>query len=140
ELALGDATLADPILEVFEGRQLPRGISALIGNEFFRGFDVVFDLPGQRLILDRRNPPPRMRNRTHGMVLSFCGEPVVEQVIPGTSADRAGVEVGDRVLATDETCSPADSDDVDAVVQATIQREGEAPREVVLTIEDLAGR
>jgi carboxyl-terminal processing protease len=57
------------------------------------------------------------------------GEPIIQSVIPGGPADRAGLRSGDRVLAVDG--KPTDGQDIDAVVK-TIR--GDAGTTVKLSI------
>ena len=44
------------------------------------------------------------------------GAPIIQSVIPGGPADRAGLRSGDKVLAVDGT--PTDGKDIDEVVKS----------------------
>jgi predicted aspartyl protease len=120
------------------GSQLGDSATGLLGNTFLRRFRVTLDYRRQRAVFAPSLKPTTFADEwTHaGAELSPRpgGEAVVMVVQPGSPAARAGIRVGDRVVAIDGRpvrtssplvlagimCGPADSS-----VRLTIQREGE---------------
>ena len=101
-----DAAVIGGELPQLLGTATGRTIAGLIGYTFLRRFRVVIDYPGRMLLLDpevRRDPGRPFEYSQIGIQLEWSTRgPVVSGVIHGSSAARAGIRVGDRIIAVDE--------------------------------------
>jgi hypothetical protein len=79
---------------------------ALLGADFLRRFRVIFDYPRHQLILEPRTPAiPLAEYDMSGMFLLAEGADrltyVVGELVKGGPAERAGIAVGDTLVALD---------------------------------------
>ncbi len=105
-LGLGGARLEDVVATFpVSEHQNPRGIDSLAGNlgsDVLRRFNTTFDYAGERMILvpNRSRDEPFTFDRS-GIRLVLGHKLVVEDVIAGSPAAEAGVEIGDVVTHVD---------------------------------------
>jgi predicted aspartyl protease len=93
-LKIGPHSVKDPLVRL-------AGRAGVMGSQILQHFVVTFDQKHSRVRFarDSEEPvtvPPVM---SRGLYTELRGgEPVVADVVPGTEADKAGVQVGDRVI------------------------------------------
>ena len=80
--------------------------AGLIGGELLRRFHVVFDYSNQMMYLEpNSNYSEPFESNMSGLVLRAEGNDfndfVVFRVVEGSAADKAGIQVGDRIISID---------------------------------------
>jgi hypothetical protein len=93
-IQLGDQTLKDASLEIFD--IFPR---ANIGGQFLRNYAVAIDLPNKRIRFSPSSQPAQEqpKYRVGIMMRRDAGESLVDDVVPGSPAEKAGLKAGDRI-------------------------------------------
>lgn len=131
--------------------ELPPPLSMpLIGNDFLSHFEMVIDYPSRRLLLIPYEDARFEKNVFSAGLrpdISAENQIVVKGVWESSPADRAGIEVGDRILSFDSRgVTPAnlieligllEDDSTESVTLEILQ--GDTPREVRLVKTMLLG-
>ncbi len=104
-LAVGPFQTQAPVMRLFRigsGTRLPW--DGNLGAEFFRRFLLIIDYPNGRLFLEPNQNyglPPAPYDGSGFWVRGASGHFLVERVLPGSLAARAGLQKGDLVLSLD---------------------------------------
>lgn len=107
-LEFGGIAVAHPLVDLDQAAQgAGPGIDGGIGNEIWRRFDVILDLPHQKLYLRKNalfNDP--FDYVSAGMNLLATGDHyntlTVHEILPGSAGDRAGFKPGDVIVRLEE--------------------------------------
>lgn len=152
ELRIGSISIAKPVALIESGS---RGAAAAartagnIGGALLLRFTVTLDYGHQVLYLQpnaEANTPDVFDRAGLRLERDKDRATVVAAVTTGSGAEAAGVKSGDRILNIDGTDSPSLTlDDVRARLKAapgtkvtlTLGRQGAAPKDVVVTLNDL---
>ncbi|HRO33989.1 MAG TPA: aspartyl protease family protein [Brevundimonas sp.] len=116
-LTVGDVNLAGETFQDFPAdvphswiRRRPNEPQANLGIELIRQFRVTTDFTRGRLWLRRRSvTEPFWRDQTGFMAASRGDHREVVMVVPGGPAERAGLKLGDRIIAIDGRPTGSDS-------------------------------
>ncbi len=107
-LELGGIAVMNPLIDLDQAAQgAGGGIDGSIGNEIWRRFDLILDLPHQKLYL-RRNA--QFKDPFHcvsaGMHILASGDHyntlTIQALLPGSAAELAGFKAGDVIVGLDE--------------------------------------
>ena len=105
---LGGIRVTGPLADLDQDAQgAEAAIDGVIGNEIWRRFDVVLDVPDQKLYLKKnaRFSDP-FSYVTAGMRVPSSGDNyttlTVNALLPGSAAEAAGFKVGDVITKLDE--------------------------------------
>jgi predicted aspartyl protease len=97
---VGEHSLDNPSIEIFD--IFPR---ANIGGQFLRNFRVAIDQRNKRIQFDaaRKTVEPDPKYRVGIMLRREPTQAIVDNVVPGSPADRQGVQAGDRITHVNDT-------------------------------------
>jgi C-terminal processing protease CtpA/Prc len=135
------------LADLFDGQAISDENSGNIGTRVLRQFTVTFDLPHGVMYLEKNSnwSKPEVFNRAGIIIDSIQMDQKVMNVLPGSPAAMAGVEIGDVLLQIDGR-APSDNpllqDDpafwqpVGTVVHLTVLRAG-GMRKVKIRLRDL---
>ena len=107
-LSLGSLNLRDSLVDLDQTAQgVEADIDGIIGNEIWRRFNLVFDLPDNELYLQRNaHFPEPFSYVTAGINILASGSRyemlTVHEVLPGSASQRAGFQKGDVLVALEE--------------------------------------
>ena len=107
-LGIGSFSLRDPLVDLDQAAQgVEADIDGIIGNEIWRRFNLVFDLPDNELYLQKNGPfSEPFSYVTAGMNVLASGSRyetlTVHDVLPGSAGQRAGFQKGDVLVALEE--------------------------------------
>jgi hypothetical protein len=146
-LHIGEAEVTNVLADLFDGQAISDENSGNIGTRVLRQFTVTFDLPHGVMYLEKNSnwSKPEVFNRAGIIIDSIQMDQKVMNVLPGSPAAMAGVEIGDVLLQIDGR-APSDNpllqDDpafwqpVGTVVHLTVLRAG-GMRKVKIRLRDL---
>ncbi len=105
QFQIGDLTIESPITEFSLGTpKRQQKISGRLGNQIFSQFQVTLDYAHKHLILEPL-AQKKMQYDMSGLWLKTEGKPFkqiwVDRVFANSPATKAGLQVGDRILAID---------------------------------------
>jgi predicted aspartyl protease len=107
-LVLGGIAVAHPLVDLDQAAQgAGPGVDGGIGNEIWRRFDVILDLPHRKLYL-RKNTQfgDPFHYVSAGMSLLASGNHydtlTIHEILPGSAGDRAGFKPGDIIVGLAE--------------------------------------
>lgn len=107
-LSLGSLNLRDSLVDLDQTAQgVEADIDGIIGNEIWRRFNLVFDLPDNELYLQKNTHfAEPFSYVTAGMNVLASGSRyemlTVHEVLPGSASQRAGFQKGDVLVALEE--------------------------------------
>jgi predicted aspartyl protease len=107
-LSLGSFSLRDSLVDLDQTAQgVEADIDGIIGNEIWRRFNLVFDLPDNELYLQKNGYfSEPFSYVTAGMNVLASGSRyetlTVHEVLPGSASQRAGFQKGDVLVALEE--------------------------------------
>lgn len=105
-LKLGDVTIESPVTELSlqkKGAFTDPYVAGNVGAGVLKRFNVVFDYRNQRIVFEpnANAAKPDVFDRS-GMWVNLAGDAFeVVDVTAGAAAEKAGLEVGDRIVAVD---------------------------------------
>ncbi|MGA2219167.1 MAG: aspartyl protease family protein [Terracidiphilus sp.] len=146
-LRIGEAEVTNVLADLFDGQALSEENSGNIGTRVLRQFTLTFDLPHGVMYLEKNSNwgRPEVFNRAGMIIDSVQRDQKVMNVLPGSPAALAGVEIGDVLLRIDGR-APSDNpllqDDpafwqaVGTVVHLTV-RHGDQVRKVKIKLKEL---
>ena len=107
-VTLGKISVREPLVDLDQNQQgVEATMDGVIGNEIWRRFDVVLDLPDKKLYL-RRNArfSDPFSYATAGIQVLASGDNyatlTVHAILPGSAGEKAGFETGDVLVKLDE--------------------------------------
>jgi C-terminal processing protease CtpA/Prc len=101
---IGNVPVHDPVVElsaVTKGAMTDKNIAGNIGGEILKRFTVTFDYANQHMYLkpNKNYGAPMNYDRSGMWINGWHGDFVVKYVMAGGFADRAGLKVGDAIIA-----------------------------------------
>lgn len=142
KLRIGDAEVDDCTANLTAGEPQKGDPDGNIGRSVLRQFNVTFDVLRSRLYLEKNaNWGPVPFNRAGIVTDPISGGLKVMTVLPGSSGERAGLEVGDLItlidghIPSDEYDQRAFLQPVGHVVQLRV-RHGNAMKTISVRLED----
>jgi hypothetical protein len=144
---IGEAEVTNVLADLFDGQALSDENSGNIGTRVLRQFKVTFDLPHSVMYLERNSNwgKPEVFNRAGIVIDSIQMDLKVMNVLPGSPAAVAGVEIGDVLLQIDGRApsdNPLQQDDPafwqpsGTIVRLTVQR-GDKVRKFKMRLREL---
>lgn len=146
-LRIGEAEVTNVLADLFDGQALSEENSGNIGTRVLRQFTVTFDLPHGVMYLEKNSNwgKPEVFNRAGMIIDSVQRDQKVMNVLPGSPAALAGIEIGDVLMRIDGR-APSDNpllqDDpafwqaVGTVVHLTV-RHGDRVRRIKIRLREL---
>jgi hypothetical protein len=146
-LRIGEAEVTNVLADLFDGQAISDENSGNIGTRVLRQFTVTFDLPHGVMYLEKNSNwgKPEVFNRAGIIIDSIQMDQKVMNVLPGSPAAMAGVEIGDVLLQIDGRApsddpllqdDPAFWQPVGTVVHLTVLHGGRM-RKVKIRLKDL---
>ena len=111
-LSLASYCLRDlPVRYAQAGGESQNGANGILGNEVLQQFNLVFDYARERLLLapSQRPAPPVEADRSGLLIRPHARGGVVRRIAPDSSAQAAGLQVGDIITAFDGTAITPDN-------------------------------
>jgi hypothetical protein len=144
---IGEAEVTNVLADLFDGQAISEENSGNIGTRVLRQFTVTFDLPHGVMYLEKNSNwgKPEVFNQAGIIIDSIQMDQKVMNVLPGSPAALARVEIGDVLLQIDGR-APSDNpllqDDpafwqpAGTVVHLTVQH-GDRVRKVKIRLREL---